>query len=88
MIVAGQVLWKIGVEKITSTDDNINIFSSQIVKIISSPYIILGVISYGIATLLYMVLLSKYEYTNLQAVVVSSSLVTTFIAASLFFNEK
>lgn len=88
MIVTGQVLWKTGIDKSGFIFEGSNIFSLQLVKTLFSPYILLGVLSYGVATILYMALLSKYEYTSLQAVVVSSSLVATFIASSLIFSEK
>jgi len=87
-IVLGQVLWKIGVEKNHFELTKKFIFSDEFLKAMLSPYIILGVISYGIATLLFMGLLGKYQYTNLQAVVVSSSLITTFLASVVIFNEK
>lgn len=88
MIVIGQVLWKIGVEKSDLVTSGGSIFSMQLLKLLISPYILGGLISYGVATLMYMILLSKYEYTNLQAVVVSASLAATFLAASLLFSEK
>ena len=88
MIVLGQVLWKIGIEKIGDINGIGSLLSGQLTRIVFSPYIIAGVVSYGIATLVYMILLSKYEYTDLQAVVVSSSLIITFIAASALFSEK
>ena len=88
MIVAGQVLWKVGIEKKSDAIDLGTVLSPYIFKIIFSPYILLGVLSYGLATLSYMLLLSRYDYTDLQTVVVSSSLITTFITASLFFDEN
>jgi len=87
-IVLGQVLWKIGVGKTHFVLTKKFILSDGFLKTITSPYIIVGVLSYGLATLLFMAMLGKYQYTNLQAVVVSSSLITTFLAAIVIFHEK
>lgn len=87
-IVIGQVLWKLGAEKTQFVLTKDYIFSPDIFKFIFSPYIIIGIIFYGVATVLYMSLLAKFEYTSLQAVVVTSSLISTFIMANLVFNEK
>jgi len=87
-IVIGQVLWKVGVEKTHFVLTKDYILSTEMFKFIFSPYIIFGFLFYSVATLLYMSLLSKFQYTNLQAVVVSSSLIATFIFANLLFNEN
>lgn len=88
LIVLGQVLLKFGVQKYDFELTEKFIFSDNLIKSLSSPFIIFGIISYGIATILFMALLNKYEYTSLQAVVVSSSLFCTLLAASVLFNEK
>ena len=88
LIVAGQTLWKIGITKIGSGMSLADLFSSSVTKIFLSPWILAGILAYGLATIAYMVLLSKYEYTNLQTLVGSSSLVFTFLIASIFFEEK
>lgn len=87
-IVLGQILWKMGVEKVGAGLSIEYFFSSKILSLLTSPYIIVGVISYVMATLIFMTLLAKYPYTELQSVVVSSSLIATFLAASLIFHER
>lgn len=87
-IVFGQVLWKIGVERTHFVLSKQYLFSSDMIKFIFNPFVVFGLVSYGFATLLYMSLLSKYEYTSLQSVVVPLSLIGTFIIASLLFGEK
>lgn len=87
-IVLGQVLWKVGVEKTHFVLTQEYLLSSNMLKLILNPYMFFGVLSYGLATVLYMSLLAKFQYTSLQAVVVSSSLVATFVAANLLFGEK
>lgn len=88
LIVTGQVLWKAGLDKSNFVFSQKTVLSWDFFGVLFSPFIIAGVLSYGIATVLFMALLSKFEYTNLQAVVVSSSLLFTFVAAAMIFNEK
>lgn len=87
-IIAGQVLWKIGIEK----SNFIFSFKSDklldLITMLLSPFIIAGVLFYVSATVMFVALLSKFEYTSLQAVVVSTSLMFTFIAANLIFDES
>lgn len=87
-IVLGQVLWKTGAEKYTFVLSKDFITSKDFISFILSPFIIIGVVSYASATIIFMAMLAKYDYTNLQSIVVSSSLVLTFMAAILLFDEK
>lgn len=86
-IVAGQVLWKLGVERYNFNFNKDYIFSDNFIKFIFSPQVVFGMLIYAFATLSFMGLLAKYDYSNLQAVVVSSSLALTTIVAFLFFDE-
>jgi drug/metabolite transporter (DMT)-like permease len=88
LIVSGQVLWKAGLERTAFVFSKKSVLTWDFLGVLLSPYIIAGVLSYAIATVLFMALLSKFEYTSLQAIVVSSSLMFTFIAAAMLFNEK
>lgn len=88
LIVTGQVLWKLGLERVDLALSLKTFFTWEFVAILFSPAILAGIVSYGFATVLFMVLLSKFEYTSLQAVVVSSSLIFTFVAAFILFGEK
>lgn len=88
LIVTGQILWKSGLEASKFVFTAKALFSKEFLGILFSLNIIAGIISYGLATVLFMALLSKFEYTSLQAVVVSSSLIFTFIAAAMIFGEK
>lgn len=87
-IVLGQVLWKMGAEKAHLNLTKDFILSQELIKFLLTPYILLGIFSYASATLIFMAMLAKHEYTHLQAIVVSSSLLFTFIAAVALFNEK
>jgi drug/metabolite transporter (DMT)-like permease len=57
LLVSGQLLWKIGMEKI----ENVTIVS--LIQAIFTPYIFGGIILYGIATLLWLWILSKAEFS-------------------------
>jgi drug/metabolite transporter (DMT)-like permease len=87
-IVAAQTLWKYGLAKVGFTPTAHYIFSAQIVKAVFSPLVFGGIVLYGLATICFFILLSKYEYANAQTVVVVSSLTFTFLSALLIFNEK
>lgn len=87
-VVLGQILWKIAAEKHQFQLKKEYLFSYDFIHFVFSPQVILGVISYASATLVFMALLAKSDYTNLQAIVVSSSLALTFIAAVVVFREN
>ena len=53
-----------------------------------TPKLIGGMFVYVMATVLYIVLLSKFNYFQVQSIVVGSSLVLTLLAATLLFNER
>lgn len=55
MLVGGQLLWKAGMK-----DQEFNTFTN-IVRIIFTPYILGGLVIYGVATLLWLYILSKAE---------------------------
>ncbi len=88
MIVAAQSLWK---QAISKAGENFNldyIFSKKFFSFILSPYLLGGLIIYALATLLYFFALSKYPYSIVQTIVVSSSLIFTFASAHLLFHES
>lgn len=88
MIVVGQGLWKVGISKIDPKNSVTELVQNLNFKFLLSPWIIAGALVYALATILYIVMLSKYEYASLQTLVVSSSLVFTFLASAVLFGEK
>ncbi|MDP4146928.1 MAG: hypothetical protein Q8936_21055, partial [Bacillota bacterium] len=54
LLVIGQTLWKIGV-----SGDRLSFNADSILKLISSPYIISGIILYSLATVIWLYILSK-----------------------------
>lgn len=87
-IVLAQTCWKVGLERQDFVPKAEFIFSSHMLSVIFSPLVIVGAFLYGCATVLFFVMLSKYEYSNAQTLVVVSSLTFTFVSAVFFFNEK
>lgn len=87
LIVCGQALWKSAVVEMTAK--HIQLFSaSGFMQLILSPKLIFGTFVYGIATVAYIYLLSKYDYFQTQSIVVGCSLIFTLIVATVFFSEQ
>jgi drug/metabolite transporter (DMT)-like permease len=87
-LVIGQGLWKIATEKSGFTLSPHYLFSHQILKFIFSPYTLAGMTIYILATLLYMGMLAKYQYSAVQGLVVPLSLITAFAVAKFFFHDR
>ena len=80
MLVSGQLLWKIGLR-------NIKIQSfGDLIAAIFSKYIFGGLIIYGFATLLWFVILKKYDLTKVYPLQ-SMSYILAIIAGYLVLNE-
>jgi drug/metabolite transporter (DMT)-like permease len=76
----GQTLWKIGIEKMS-----LNSISS-ILSVIFSPLIILGIALYGLATVIWIYLLSKFPLSVLYPLQ-SLAYVFGMVVALLIFHE-
>ncbi len=87
-LVIGQVLWKIGLERQNADLSLATLMPPKIWSILFSPYILGGLVIYVAATVLYMGMLSKYEYSAVQGLVVPVSLATAIITASWLFRER
>lgn len=87
-IVSAQTLWKVGLERIDFTLTRDFVLSSQLLKVVLSPYVILGVLLYASATLCFFGMLSRFSYANTQTVVVTTSLTFTFLSAVIIFHEQ
>ena len=84
--VIGQLLLKYATTKtgeLHLTKDTKN----SLIKIISNKFIILGVGSYGLSALLWLIVLSKMDL-SLAYPLVSSSYILVALASKIFFNEK
>ena len=72
---AGQILWKLSMSKM----DGFNIIS-----IILNPYIIIGVALYGLATLLWLYILSKEELSLVYPLQSITYVIGTILAIFIF----
>lgn len=79
----GQILWKVGVKGIGI----INSFSIEgILQIGCNPYIIAGLICYGLGTIFWLIALSRADLSYVYPFI-ALTFVIIFIASSLLFHE-
>lgn len=83
ILVAGQFLWKVGMEKQTDA------FSSvlSVVKLFFSPFILTGLSMYGVATILWLYILTKVPL-SVAYPLQSSAYVIAVIGAFFIFGES
>lgn len=77
-LAIGQALWKLGMSKM----DGFNI-----VSIILNPYIIFGVVLYGLATLLWLYILSKEELSLVYPLQSITYVLGTIVAIFVFHEN-
>lgn len=76
LLVTGQVLWKIGIGNVTSLK---GVFMSLL-----SPYVISGIIIYGIATVLWLYILAKGKFSVVYPLQSTAYALGVFIAWIIF----
>jgi EamA-like transporter family. len=81
MLVAGQVLFKIGLSK----SGGIDLLSPW--KVFAEPYILAGLFLYGLATVVWFIILSRMPL-SVSYPIQSLAYVAGMIAAVLIFHEK
>lgn len=74
-LAIGQILWKLGMSKMNGFN---------IVSIILNPYIIIGAIIYGLATLLWLYILSKEELSLVYPLQSITYVLGTILAIFIF----
>lgn len=74
-LAIGQMLWKIGISKIEEFN---------IINIALNPYIISGIVLYGLATLLWLYILSKEELSLVYPLQSITYVLGTLIAIFVF----
>lgn len=80
-LAGGQALWRVVAQR-----EGVTLHSLP--GLIFSPHFIAGAFLYMAATLVYLYMQSKYEFTHIQTVVLAGSLIGSFIIAALFFSER
>ena len=87
LIVTGQVLWKLAIDKngglINSDSTNIQ----NILNLLLSPYMLSGVVIYMCATVFWMYLLGEYEYSFIYPMSSMTFVMSLFFASYVFDEE-
>lgn len=84
LLLAGQLLWKIGVDQKTIFKGSI---TNILFNLITSKYIIGGLVIYAVATVLWLYLLSKFDLNYIYPIV-SLSFVMAALVAHFILKEN
>jgi len=87
LLVTGQTMLKVGLLKIGGTSFLGGGLWENILKLFSTPYIILGFIVYGISAILWLDVLSKLDF-SLAFPLVSLTYVFALIIGAFIFHEQ
>lgn len=85
LLVAGQVCFKLSTQNILGKG---SVTIDKALHVAISPLFLLGGLIYVVATAGYLLLLSRYDYTIVQVLVIGGSIVLTFVAGATIFHEK
>jgi multidrug transporter EmrE-like cation transporter len=80
LLVAGQTVWKIGLTKLGG------LHSDNLLSVLLSPYILAGIIIYGVATVLWLAVLSRLPL-SIAYPLQSAAYLLGIVVAALVFRE-
>jgi drug/metabolite transporter (DMT)-like permease len=83
LLVSGQSLWKMAASNL----DKGSPLVQSLFKVLFTPQFLMGAFLYIIATLIYVWLFSKYNYSVVQLSLISFSILLSSAIAILFFKE-
>ncbi len=86
-ITTGQVLWKIAIDKNGGLIKEGIPLMKNLLIFAKSPYMLSGIAMYAAATVLWMYLLGKYEYSYIYPML-SLAYVFAFLYAIFWFKEQ
>lgn len=78
LLTAGQVLWKLGVSNIK------NVTLCTIINSLYSPLILGGLLLYGVATVIWLIILSKEQFSIVYPLQSISYIFGIFVACLIF----
>jgi len=84
LITLGQVLWKIAIDKNGGLINPSFTLRENFLTIFLSPYMLSGLVIYSIATLFWMYLLGKYQYSYIYPMMSITYIFSFFFAIFLF----
>ena len=80
---SGQILWKIGMTDIGPS----SISASSIISMVMNPWVIGGLICYGLSTLFWLVALSRADLSFVYPFI-ALTFIIIFIASAFLFHES
>ena len=83
LLVSGQFLWKIGMSNGSTSFDSLG----AIVRVLISPYILSGLFLYGLATVLWLFILTKVPLSVAYPLQSVAYIIAVF-GAFFFFQEE
>ncbi|MDH5378088.1 MAG: EamA family transporter [Gammaproteobacteria bacterium] len=86
LIVFSQVLWKLAIDKNGGLFNSEQSLLANISNVLFAPAMLLGICLYIVASVFWMYLLGKYDYSYIYPMM-SISYVLSFFFAVYFFNE-
>ena len=86
MMTIGQVCWKIAIMN-NNFSISKNLTIKKIFNLLISPYMILGLITYLLATIFYIYLLSKFEFSKIYPIL-ASAYIFALLFAHFIFKEN
>lgn len=84
LLVSGQTLWKLSTTNLSS---QISHKFQLIYYLVTSKYFISGCICYIIATILWIYILSQFEFSTIYPVFVGVCIISSILIGCIFFNE-
>ena len=86
LLVAGQTLLKVGLLRIGGTSFLSGPLLQNVLKLFSTPYIILGFVVYGISAILWLDVLSRLDF-SMAFPLVSLTYVFALLIGAFLFHE-
>lgn len=86
LITLGQVLWKIALDKNGGLYNKSIPLVQNLTNVFLSPFMLSGFLIYGVATVFWMYLLGKYEYSFIYPLF-SMTYIFSFLFAFFLFGE-
>jgi len=86
LITLGQVLWKLGISKSGGFYISDQSLLINLQRVLFNPYVLLGFVLYGIATVVFMYLISNYQVSFIIPIS-SISYIFALIAGRYVFGE-
>ncbi len=88
MLVVGQSLWRFAITRVGGEEINYAAILRSPAQLALHPLFILGCITYIFATILYMYVISRFNYGTSYAIIVACSTIFASLASLYLFKER